>query len=92
MIVVWIFVVYFLSSLCTYVLIALSEQKKMLKINIIIAAINIVGNIIFIPVFSFIGSAWVTLISQILLLIITYLHVRSHFVSRHILIQGGMIL
>lgn len=73
----WIFFVYFISSLYTYILIARGAERKMLTINAIVAIINIVGNIIFIPLYSFIGSAWVTLASQVLLLILTYTAVHS---------------
>ena len=48
----------------------------MMYINAGIAILNIVGNIIFIPMYSFVGSAWVTLVTQILLLILTYIAVR----------------
>jgi O-antigen/teichoic acid export membrane protein len=72
----WIFLVYFVSSLYTYILIARGQQKRMMYINAGIAILNIVGNIIFIPIYSFIGSAWVTLVTQILLLILTYIAVR----------------
>ena len=71
-IVVFIFLFYFLSSLFTYILIAHDEQKKLLKINLIITIANLIGNIALIPFFSFVGSAWVTLVCQILLLIQTY--------------------
>lgn len=77
-IVVWIFLFYFLSSLFIFTLIAKNEQKKMLSINAIIAGINIIGNIIIIPQYSFIGSAYVTLISQILLLIFTWHATRKN--------------
>lgn len=69
----WIFLVYFISSLSTYILIARWEQRKMMYINATIAIINIIGNLIFIPRYSFIWSAWVTLMTQILLLILTTL-------------------
>ncbi|MBC7498706.1 oligosaccharide flippase family protein [Candidatus Gracilibacteria bacterium] len=72
----WIFLVYFVSSLYTYILIARGQQKRMMYINAGIAILNIVGNIIFIPIYSFIGSAWVTLATQILLLILTYIAVQ----------------
>ena len=72
----WIFLVYFVSSLYTYILIARGKQKRMMYINAGIAILNIVGNIVFIPMYSFIGSAWVTLITQILLLILTYIAVQ----------------
>ena len=72
----WIFLVYFVSSLYTYILIARWEQRQMMYINAGIAILNIVGNIVFIPIYSFIGSAWVTLVTQILLLIMTYIAVQ----------------
>lgn len=71
-IVVFIFLFYFLSSLFTYLLIAHDEQKKLLRINLIITLANLVGNIALIPFYSFVGSAWVTLVCQILLLVFTY--------------------
>lgn len=71
-IVVWIFLVYFISSLYTYALIARGEQKQMMYINATIALLNIIGNIIFIPLYSFVGSAWVTLFTQVLLLMLTW--------------------
>jgi len=80
-IVVFIFLFYFLSSLFTYLLIAHDEQKKLLKINLIITIANLVGNLVLIPFYSFVGSAWVTLVCQILLLIQTYRATRHlvHF-------------
>ncbi len=76
-IVIWIFLFYFVSSLSTYIMIARGEQSRMMWINGIIATVNIVGNLIVIPLYSFIGSAWVTLITQILLMCITWWYVRD---------------
>ncbi|MDD5376805.1 MAG: flippase [Candidatus Gracilibacteria bacterium] len=80
-IVVFIFLFYFLSSLFTYLLIAHDEQQKLLRINLIITVANLVGNLALIPFYSFVGSAWVTLVCQILLLIQTYRATRHlvHF-------------
>ena len=58
-------------------MIARSEQTRMMWINGGIAIVNIVGNLIFIPYYSFVGSAWVTLITQILLMSITWWWVRD---------------
>lgn len=91
-IVVWIFLFYFLSSLFTYTLIARSSQTKMLTINAIVASVNIIGNIIVIPRYSFIGSAWVTLISQILLVILTYLAAKKHIHIRSVVRISIVIL
>lgn len=76
-IVVWIFLVYFVSSLYTYALIARGEQKRMMYINAVVAILNIIGNLICIPMYSFIGSAWVTLGTQVLLLILTWWVVKG---------------
>ncbi len=76
-IVIWIFLFYFVSSLSTYILIAREEQSRMMWINAIVAIVNIVGNLIVIPHYSFIGSAYVTLATQILLMIITWWYARD---------------
>lgn len=75
---VFIFLFYFISSIFTYILIANNEQWRLLKINTYITILNIVWNIILIPYLSFVWSAISTLISQFILLILTY---RT---SRHI--------
>ena len=75
-IVVWIFLFYFISSLATYILIAHGRQRSMMMVNAGIAFFNVVGNILVIPHYSFIGSAIVTLISQIFLVIATSYLVR----------------
>lgn len=85
-IVIWIFLFYFVSSLSSYILIAKGEQSRMMWINGIIALINIIGNLIVIPYYSFIGSAWVTLGTQILLMSITWWYVRDSIEIRKSLI------
>lgn len=53
-VVVFIFLFYFISSLFTYLLIAHDEQKKLLRINLIITITNLIGNIALIPFYSFV--------------------------------------
>ena len=91
-VVVWIFFFYFLSSLFTYILIAANEQRKMMYINSGIAGVNILGNILFIPIYSFIGSAYVTVITQILLLVITYSIARKYIQIRIITVFSSLIV
>ena len=76
-IVIWIFLFYFVSSLSSYILIAKGEQSRMMWINGTVALINIIWNLIVIPYYSFIWSAWVTLVTQVLLMLITWWYVRS---------------
>jgi O-antigen/teichoic acid export membrane protein len=81
-IVVWILPLYFLSSVATFTLIAMEAQGELLRVNAFIAVINILGNITIIPVYGFIGSAWVTLISQGLLLIGSWFLVMRQLTSQ----------
>lgn len=76
-IVAFIFLFYFLSSLWSYIMIARGDQKRIIYINIWVALANIIGNIIFIPSYSFIWSAYVTLITQGVLVLLTYAYVRK---------------
>ena len=91
-IVVWIFLFYFISSLATYILIAHGRQRSMMIVNAGIAFFNVVGNILVIPHYSFIGSAIVTLISQIFLVIATWYLVRWDLIIRDILTKNLRIL
>jgi len=68
-----VFLVYFLSSIFTYLLVSANEQRRLLKVNIIMVVFNAIGNILLIPYLSFYGSALMTLISEILLLIATWI-------------------
>ncbi|MGE4444405.1 MAG: oligosaccharide flippase family protein [Candidatus Altimarinota bacterium] len=72
---------YFISSLFNYIFIASKNESILLKINIFITLFNIIGNIIFIPKYSFMGAAYVTLTSQILLFLLGWYFSKniSHF-------------
>lgn len=76
-VVLLVLVFYFISNLFIYLLISSNNEKKLLKINIIVALFNIVWNIIVIPKFSFMWAAVVTVCSQILLFVIAYLEVKK---------------
>ena len=88
----FVFFFFFLSSLFTYLLIAAGEQKRLLKINAFIAAANLLGNLAVIPHFSFVGSACVTLASQILLLFMTAHAAKSVTENRFFLATTASIL
>lgn len=63
---------YFISLVFIYLFVASENQNKLLKINIIVTIFNFVGNILFIPKYSFMWAWFVTLLSQILLFILWY--------------------
>ncbi len=57
----------------------------MMWINGIIALVNIIGNILVIPYYGFMGSAYITVLSQVLLLIFTWYVTRRHIHLRSVL-------
>lgn len=75
-VVLLVVVFYFISNLFIYILISSNNQAKLLKINIIVALFNIIGNIIIIPLYSFMWAAIITVLSQILLFMIWYFETR----------------
>ncbi len=78
----FILLFYFISQLFIYTLIASENQKRLLYINMFVAAFNIIWNIILIPKYSFIGSAYITVASQILLLIMLFFYSRDIYKFR----------
>ncbi len=76
-IVSFVFFLFFTSSLFNYLLIASGKQGRLLWINGGIALVNIVGNYLLIPHYSFVGSAWATVVSQILLIVCTAIATRD---------------
>lgn len=82
---------YFISSLFNYIFIASKNESILLKINIFITLFNIIWNIIFIPKYSFMWAAYVTLVSQILLFILGWYFSRKiasfHFPKKYIFLN-----
>jgi len=76
-IVLWVLVFHFLSLVFIYLFIASKRQGILLYINGWITLFNIIWNIILIPYFSFIWAAIVTLISQILLMWVSYYVIKK---------------
>lgn len=68
----WVLLLHFISLWFIYVFIAAEKQSVLLKINILVTLVNIVWNILFIPYFSFIWAAMTTLLSQWLLMVISW--------------------
>jgi O-antigen/teichoic acid export membrane protein len=76
-------VFHFVSLAFIYVLIASERQWLLLKINIWITLINIIGNIILIPYYSFIWAAVITLISQgILMSVSAYIVLKDIYIPK----------
>lgn len=95
-IVSWIFLFYFLSSLNSFALMALWFQKKLLWLHASITLLNTIWNLIFIPQYSVLWSALVTVFCQVILLIGTSFFLpfqvpRKTFLIQILLFLNGII-
>lgn len=68
----------FFGTLFTYLVVALKIQKQMIKYFLIAAVVGLLGYFIFVPLFSYWGAAYMTLIVEVLIWIFAYMVVRKH--------------
>lgn len=64
--------VFFTTSILQWVLIAKKKQKFLLLVYTLSLVANIIGNIIFIPHYSYVASAIITDISEVFVLVLTF--------------------
>lgn len=69
----------FFGSTFIFVLLVLKKQKYLLIWNIFLSIFNISLNIILIPRFSYIASAWITVLTELLVF------VGSYFITKHLI-------
>jgi len=67
----------FLNTLFGFTLVILNKQTRLLAINAIAVVFNLAGNFLFIPRFGFRGAAWVSVFSEFIILVLTYLAVQK---------------
>ena len=67
-----------MNSITQYVLIAVNQQRYLTRAFLIGVTFNVVGNILVIPGFGYIGSAVVTILSEFSLLFPFYARVKRH--------------
>ncbi|HEY65113.1 MAG TPA: oligosaccharide flippase family protein [Caldilineae bacterium] len=77
-ILIWSIPVGFINSVTQYVLIAVDQQRFLTRAFIIGVAFNVVANLIFVPRFSYLASAVITILSEFALLIPFYYAVRRY--------------
>jgi O-antigen/teichoic acid export membrane protein len=78
MILIWFLPFSFINSLTQYVLIAVNQQRFLTFAFLLGAAFNILTNLILIPTYSYLGAAFTTILSEIVLLIPFLYAVRKH--------------
>jgi len=77
-IVLFSFVLISLNIIFNFTLISIGKQAKLLWINMTCAIFNVIGNLIFIPILGFRGSAYTTVASQLLVLILVSYTARKY--------------
>ncbi len=75
---IWSIPIGFVNSVTQYVLIAADQQRYLTRAFIAGVLFNLAGNLLLIPVFSYIGAAVVTILSEFCLLFLFSLRVRQH--------------
>lgn len=66
----------YFNHLTGYTIVALGKQRWYFRIALISLVFNLVANLIFIPRFSYFGAAWVTVLTESLVLAITIYYLR----------------
>jgi O-antigen/teichoic acid export membrane protein len=83
----------FLTHLTTYAIIALGKQKKMIKYYALAAVLALIGYLILIPKYSYLGAAGMTLGVELFMLIATlYLLKREILIKINLVVFGRAML
>ncbi|HRJ40519.1 MAG TPA: oligosaccharide flippase family protein, partial [Caldilineaceae bacterium] len=77
-VIIWSIPIGFVNSVTQYVLIAVNQQRYLTRAFMLGVAFNIVGNLLVIPSFDYIGAAVVTILSELCLFVPFYWSVRRH--------------
>ena len=92
-VIIWSIPIGFVNSVTQYVLIAVNQQRYLTKAFIIGVVFNVVGNILVIPGFGYVGAAVVTILSEFSLLFPFYYSIKRHVgVVPWLSIYGGPAL
>lgn len=81
MIMIWSIPIGWINSVTNYALIAVGRQRALTRAFLIGLGFNVVANLIAIPLFSYAGAAFVTILSEIVEGAAFYVYVRRHIVK-----------
>ncbi|MFZ2025605.1 MAG: flippase [Microgenomates group bacterium] len=68
--------IFYLSSLTMWVLVVEKRQKQMLIIYALSMVFNIIANILFIPTYGYMAAAYITLISELFILLTSFFSIK----------------
>ncbi|MCD6291128.1 MAG: flippase, partial [Anaerolineae bacterium] len=77
-ILIWSIPIGFINSVTQYVLIAVDQQRFLTKAFIVGVVFNMVANLVFVPRYSYLASAVITILSEFSLLVPFYYAVRRY--------------
>jgi len=77
-VIIWSVPIGFINSVTQYVLIAVNQQRTLTRAFVLGVVFNVVGNLILIPSFGYVGAATATILSEFSLLIPFSIMVRRH--------------
>ncbi|MFP4514826.1 MAG: flippase [Parcubacteria group bacterium] len=75
----------FIGTLFSHAIIAIDKQKKLIPIYIFTSITSVIGYILFIPKYSYIGAAWMTVYSEavVAIMAIFYVYKFIGFLPKH---------
>ncbi len=82
----------FLNVLFAFILIAVNQQKKLLYINAVCVCLNLGLNLIFVPTYGFPAAAVTSVLSELFILIATFLVARKYLTFKISLINPIKII
>jgi O-antigen/teichoic acid export membrane protein len=68
----------FFGIIFSHAIIAIDQQKKIIKAYLFTAITSVIGYLIFIPLFSYYGAAWVTIYSEVAIALAAFYLVRKY--------------
>lgn len=77
-VIIWSIPIGFVNSVTQYVLIAVNQQHYLTRAFILGVLFNVIGNVLVIPTFGYVGAAIVTILSEFSLLFPFYVSVRRN--------------
>jgi len=68
----------FIGTMFSHAIIAIDKQKKTIFAYILVSITSIIGYIIFIPRFSYIGASWMTVYSEVAIALFSFFYIKKY--------------
>jgi len=71
--------IFYLTSVTMWTLIALKKRVQLLLIYFFSMIVNVVSNAVCIPQYGYVAAAWITVVSESLVLLLSFVIIQRHF-------------